>query len=150
MKIIEIFLLINCYYFFWDSNYELIFKDFSRIFDWEFWKKSFREFFSDIEFISSTQKSGITAPYNLMEDETINIKFSNINFNSFNCTFFTCKFYIFYIYTMFTDCIYWNQILRLYNLCKDLEDSKTFQGIVSYNKKVPSKICISITSSHEE
>jgi len=54
------------------------------------------------------------------------------------------------MYTMFTDCIYWNQILRLYNLCKDLEDSKTFQGIVSYNKKVPSKICISITSSHEE
>lgn len=38
----------------------------------------------------------------------------------------------------------------LYNLCHDLEDSRTLQDVVSYNRKVPPKICVNATASHQE
>ena len=38
----------------------------------------------------------------------------------------------------------------LYNLCKNLEDSKSLQDVVSYNRKVPPKILVNATASHEE
>ena len=38
----------------------------------------------------------------------------------------------------------------LYNLCEDLEDSKTLQDVVSHNRKIPPKICIEVTASHRE
>ena len=75
-----------------DLNFNLDLKDYviieNNIFGYIYSQITIKSFQNceNIEFISSTQKSGITAPYNLMEDETINIKFSNTNFNSFNCT----------------------------------------------------------------
>ena len=38
----------------------------------------------------------------------------------------------------------------LYNLCKSLEDSRTLQDVVSYNRKVPPKICVDAEASHQE
>jgi hypothetical protein len=38
----------------------------------------------------------------------------------------------------------------LYNLCQDLDDSKTLQDVVNHNRKIPPKICIKVTASHEE
>ena len=38
----------------------------------------------------------------------------------------------------------------LYNLCIKLEDSKTLQDVISYNRKVPPKVNINATASHEE
>ena len=38
----------------------------------------------------------------------------------------------------------------IYNLCKNLEDSKTLQDVVSFNRKVPPKILVNATASHEE
>jgi len=47
--------------------------------------KSFQNCYNMI-FISSIKNYGIAASYNLMENETLNIKFSNTNYNLFNCT----------------------------------------------------------------
>ena len=75
-----------------DLNFNLDLKDYviieNNIFGYIYYLiiiKSFQNC-ENIEFTSLTLNSGITAPYNLMEGETINIKFSNTNFNSFNCT----------------------------------------------------------------
>ena len=38
----------------------------------------------------------------------------------------------------------------IYNLCKKLDDSKTLQDIVSYNRKLPPKICVRAIASHQE
>ena len=38
----------------------------------------------------------------------------------------------------------------LYNLCKSLEDSKTLQDVVSFNRKVPPSINIDAEASHQE
>ena len=75
-----------------DLNFSIDLKDYviieNNIFGYIYKQIKIKSFQNceNIEFISSTKKLGITAPYNLMEDENINITFSNANYNSLNCT----------------------------------------------------------------
>ena len=123
-----------------DLNFKWDIKDYviieNNIFGYIFSQIKIKSFQNceNIQFISSTQKSGITAPYNIREDENINITFSKTNYNSFNCT-------IEYVYEI-TESDYdknleYAETYQTQDASNEIKDSfnnkrKTYSGRLSY------------------
>ena len=81
----------------------------------------------------------------------LELKFTG--YGSFIMTFFLGIIYIFFCFFFLYESFRGDPKSIFYvvcNLCKKLKDSKTLQDVVSYNRKVPPKLYINATASHEE